>query len=204
MFLPRGINSSIRLAIVITLSEVRNPAKITRWAIFLCLFFLPAKALFAEQKPADGLTLDRLGTCNWQVTYRGRTYDLAPLTREALTRPIENDIRYALQRVPEANVHLEKVTSHLKDAKGHSQVASVFLGTMLVSALLRTRDHTDSGKKNYSVAILSSGLLALAGTYFSWRNTNEAKEELVNAVEEFNNHSAYKIEPAGASAGSLD
>ena len=42
---------------------------------------------FSHKGPPLAAGLDQLNECNWIVTYRGRTYDLAPLTREALARP---------------------------------------------------------------------------------------------------------------------
>ena len=80
------------------------------WHIGWGLFFFSLPVFSAESEKSPGpVLLDKLGDCNWQVTYRGRIYDLGPLTRESLSRPVENDIRYALQRVPEAAESLREI-----------------------------------------------------------------------------------------------
>ncbi|RZA09183.1 MAG: hypothetical protein EOP11_02495 [Proteobacteria bacterium] len=148
---------------------------------------------------------DRLNDCNWIVTYRGRTYDLAPLTREALARPIESDIRYALQRVPEANDHLDKMSKRLRDARAHSVIASVFLAGVLATQLLKGGAPIDSDKRNtFSIISYGSGVFSIAGFVASWKATRDAKRELVSAVDSFNEKSAYKIEPSTSGRSNLD
>ncbi len=184
---------------MLTVSEVANPGKLASWALVFGLFFLSALSAGAEEAKPD-ISLDRLGDCQWKVTYRGRTYDLAPLTREALSRPIENDIRYALQRVPSANEHLEAMSGKLRSARTYTILASFFIGTAIVSRLLYSRNNHEDTKDALRIATAASGGLFLTATLFSWHNTSRAKKELVNAVQEFNEHSAYKIEPAAPGA----
>jgi hypothetical protein len=162
-------------------------------------FFFAAALPLATQAappPGDGLSLDKLGDCNWQVSYRGRLYDLSPLTRESLTRPIENDIRYALERVPEANERLQAMSTHFRDAKNQTVIASIFIGALVIAKLLEGRVKNDNDRLNYHVAEGAAGGFFLIETFFSWRSSVAAKQELVNAVDQFNTHSNYKIEPA--------
>ncbi len=173
----------------------------------LGLFFLstlPLPALAAATSTDD--LQDRLGDCNWQVSYRGRQYDLTPLTREALSRPIENDIRFAIQRVPEANERLESMTSKQRNARAHTLLASIFLGGFLLAKLLEGSQENKDQKNDYRVAAYASGGFFVAATLFSWRSTVESKRELVNAVEAFNERSPNKILPAseGAPAGASE
>ncbi|HEY8279464.1 MAG TPA: hypothetical protein VIH99_07575 [Bdellovibrionota bacterium] len=161
-----------------------------------------ALALCADS-PGDGLSLDRLGDCNWQVTYRGRTYDLAPLTRESLSRPIESDIRFVLDRVPESHARLEEMNSRLSSARTQTIIASIFVSALLVTKLLESRLTNEVQIRDYKKFEWGFGGLFLGTTFLSWRNSSKAKEELVNAVKEFNEHSPYKIEPASASADGL-
>ena len=161
--------------------------------LFFCLTWapLPARAADSEKR------LDQLNDCNWIVTYRGRTYDLAPLTREALARPIETDIRYALQRVPAASEHLHRMNQRLRDARVHSMLASVFLAGALVTRLLHSgQDQNADRNRTLNVLTFASGGFFLGGIYQSWRATRDAKDELVRAVEVFNEESPQKIEPA--------
>ena len=189
---------------MITISEVANPGKlrlrvfenIGRAFFFFALAF--PLATQAATPPGDGLSLDKLGDCNWQVSYRGRLYDLSPLTRESLTRPIENDIREALERVPEANARLEAMGKHFRDAKNQTVLASIFIGVVVIAKLLEGRVKNDGDRLNYHVAEGAAGGFFLTETFFSWRSSVAAKQELVNAVDEFNAHSIYKIEPANS------
>ncbi len=146
---------------------------------------------------------DKLGDCNWQVSYRGRLYDLTPLTREALSRPIENDIRFAIQRVPEANERLLSMTAKQRDARAHTIIASVFLSALLVTKLLESKVTRQDEKEDYRAASYAAGGFFLAATLFSWNSTRESKRELVRAVEKFNARSPAKILPAseGSPAG---
>jgi hypothetical protein len=171
---------------------------------FLCFFPLARATDRPAEKPADGLSLDRLGECQWRVTYRGRIYDLSPLTRESLSRPIENDIRYAMQRVPEANEHLEAMTKELRNARSHTMLASFFIGALLVTRILESKVTNDNIKDDYKIATVASGGFFLAATLFSFRSSKAAKEELVHAVEEFNAHSPHKIEPAVSGLGATE
>jgi hypothetical protein len=169
------------------------------WRIGRGLFFLSLAApglARAADVPPDGLSLDKLGDCNWRVTYRGRIYDLSPLTREALSRPIENDIRFALQRVPEASEHLARMDKRLRAARTHTVLASVFISSLLVTRLLRSRDNNEKNFQHYRALSWGFGGMFAMEALFSLFSTKAAKHELVHAVEEFNAHSSYKIEPA--------
>jgi hypothetical protein len=225
---PRSLLLAAPLIVVI-LSEVAKATKVqeklgVRRARFFCLWLcflytLPAAAApFAEPvaqtdptapaniiKPDPSEQLDRLNDCNWIVTYRGRTYDLAPLTREALARPLETDIRYALQRVPEANEHLDAMGTSLRNARAHSKIASVFLAGLLAAQLLKggAEKHSDRAR-TFSIISIGSGAFSLAGFLSSWKATRDAKRELVQAVTSFNEKSPYKIEPSTSGRANLD
>ena len=181
---------------MVILSEVGQPLKReSAWGLkaFWALLFLLSNSAFATEIP---ISLNQLNDCNWNVTYRGRTYDLAPLTREALARPIETDIRYALQRVPEANEHLNSMSNHLRSARTHTILASVFVSGFVVSRILRAGEKNTEARAQYDLASAATAVLFGAATLFSWRSTTDAKHELVSAVAAFNESSPYKIEPS--------
>jgi len=153
--------------------------------------------LAAPQAKRESLTTsDQLNDCNWIVTYRGQTYDLAPLTREALARPIETDLRYALQRVPQSNEHLNRMSTRQRDAKAHTILASVFMSGLLVSRLLESREKSPEKRAEIDLISIVTGTFFLGATAFSWKATNDAKSELIKAVDAFNEHSPYKIVPS--------
>ncbi len=196
--------------IVIILSEVKPGTKL-RIFIFLAaaiaFFPFPFSAPAAASEPvtpAPSNTADRLNDCNWMVNYRGRTYDLSPLTREALSRPIETDIRYALQRVPESAQHLEKMSAKLKEARAHTILASLFVSGFLVGKLIQSQERDEKQRKSYNVITHATGLFFVGSTVFSWRATRDAKRELVNAVDAFNANSPHKIEPISAPKNDLE
>lgn len=160
-----------------------------------------ASLLVSSVASADSPTHDRLSDCNWIVSYRGRTYDLAPLTREALARPIETDIRYALQRVPEANDHLLRMGKNLRDARAHTMLASIFVSVFGITQLIKSGEQNETKNREYNiVSYVSAGFFA-AAALSSWRATREAKYELVEAVDAFNRNSPHQIEPAAPSGG---
>ena len=194
--------------LVVILSEVAKATKFEEksWKIilpFFCLWFALAECTavaapsFSRSGPPPASGMDQLNECNWIVTYRGRTYDLAPLTREALARPIESDIRYALERVPEASDHLRRMAARSADAKAHSVIASIFLGGLVAFRLARSGEaNTDKRSDFNQITTITGALFIAAGFFQSWRATSDAKDELVKAVDAFNEKSPYKIQPA--------
>lgn len=190
-----------RFRIMLTISEVvkmGNAAKVRLGILLGGLFFFAATALAEESAKDTGhKELGReLGDCNWQVTYRGRQYDLSPLTREALSRPIENDIRFAIQRVPEAAERLDTMTGLLRSARAHTLIATAFLGAFALFKVLESNQNNRGQREDYRTASWASAGFFLGATFFSWKSTREAKDELVKAVEDFNAHSPHKILPA--------
>ena len=159
-----------------------------KWLAVLALFFPLSLSLAADTK-------SELQDCNWIVTYRGKTYDLSPLTREALSRPIETDLRYALQRVPASADHLNAMTAKLKEAKAHTILASVFITGFLVTRILQSGETNPDRREEKGLISAFTGGFFLAATFSSWRATRDAKRELVNAVDAFNLQSPHKIEP---------
>lgn len=193
---------------MLTVSEVGKTGKgkfgRSFFRVLLFLFCTPALAANSPHPAASskdpGTDLgDRLGDCNWQVTYRGRIYDLSPLTRESLSRPIENDIRFAIQRVPEANDRLNSMTSLLRNARAHTMIATAFMGAFALFKYLEINQDNQNQREDYRIASFASGGFFLAATFFSWKSTREAKQELVRAVEAFNAHSPHDILPADGS-----
>ncbi len=145
--------------------------------------------------PASANKLDKYDDCNWLVSYRGRTYDLAPLTREALARPIESDLRYALQRVPEADAYLKSMSRNLHDARAHTMLASAFISGLVLTRILGSGEKNKESKREYDVISAITGVFFLKATFESYTSTREAKADLVRAVDAFNEQSPNKIEP---------
>lgn len=140
------------------------------------------------------------------VTYRGKLYDLAPLTREALSRPIENDIRYALQRMPESNEHLKLMTKNLDESRAHTILASIFMTGFLATRIIISDQKTknEDSTKEYRILSAVTGAFFLSSTFFSWRANRAAKNELIKAVEAFNEVSPQKIVPASSKTDTLE
>lgn len=183
---------------MIILSEV---AKVTK-RLKGCLLALSISTAFSPV--AHAVSPNELSDCNWVVTYRGRTYDLAPITREALARPLETDLRYALQRVPEASAHLDQMTVRQRDARAHTVLASIFLTGFLVTRLLASREKNADRGQEYDILSLATGGFFIGATFSSWQATRDAKAELVNAVSAFNERSPHKIEPSSAKTRERD
>ncbi|MCO5142788.1 MAG: hypothetical protein M9962_06835 [Oligoflexia bacterium] len=173
--------------------------KVVRNFILLLSLF----SFFLFQTKAYALTEETLSDCNWLVTYKGKTYDLAPLTRAALSRPIDTDLRYILERVPESNKHLKQVDYKLKEAKFHTFMASIFISGFLVSRILQSRQKSENNRRDYDVPNYATAGLFLASAVSSWKATSRAKKELFLSVEEFNRVSKTKILPHDASESNL-
>ena len=141
--------------------------------------------------------------CNWLVTYRGRTYDLMPITKQSLARPLDDDIREVMERYPESKQHLDLMVKYSHASKVHTWLASGSLAGALISAILRSRAKNSEGRQNGTFAIFTFGLFAAKGMQESWKATDSAKEELVRAVDAFNEVSPHKIDPAGANHENL-
>ncbi len=189
------------MVVLMEVAKVRTNRRY--WKFLVPFFFLAVSASGAS--PAKTPDLSVLNDCNWMVTYRGKIYDLAPLTREALARPIETDLRYALQRVPESNEHLNRMTAHQKDAKFHTILASVFLsGLILNRVILQAPEKNTDKRREYDIISGVTAGFFLGATLFSWRSTQDAKEELVKAVSAFNEKSPHKIEPQQTGADNLE
>lgn len=168
----------------------RESVKVIGITLLTALLFFPSLA--------QAINLDKYDDCNWLVTYRGRTYDLAPLTREALARPIESDLRYALQRVPEADANLKSMSRKLHDARAHTVLASAFVSGLVLTRVLGSSEKNVERKRQYDLISLITGAFFIKATFESYSSTREAKADLVRAVEAFNERSPHKIEPVGS------
>lgn len=163
--------------------------------ISLILSFLsPALAVAAS---TNSSSLEKYEQCSWLVTYRGRTYDLAPLTREVLARPLEGDIRALMNRVPAAAEHLSLVNRNTKAAKTQAILASAALGFFVGTRIGRAnaKDKDEEMRRGWDIGSIVSGLFFLKGIHASFAATSAAKEELAEAVEAFNAASPYPIQP---------
>ncbi len=150
---------------------------------------------------SSGLTSKNdFDSCNWLVTYRNRTYDLSPLAKPGLDRPVEGDLRSVLARIPAAAAHLENVSQQAKAARVHSIIGTasimVLVGTRIAYKNAKDKGRSDNTRLTLDVASLISGLFFVKATYDSERATQSSKEELIEAVRAFNARSPYKIEPA--------
>jgi hypothetical protein len=195
---------------VIIVSEVARALKpetrsspwgisIFSWILLFSFSFTgeSAAAVSAANAP---MTVQQLNDCNWLISYRGRIYDLAPLTRSALSRPLEDDIRSAMQRVPAASDHLNTMSKKLDEAKFHTVLASIFVSGFVVTKILRSREKNVAKHDEYDLISAATGGFFLSSTFFSWRATRDAKSHLVQAVEAFNEKSPDKMVPAAAVA----
>ncbi len=96
---------------------------------------------------------------------------------------------------------MEAMSSEQKNARTYTILASIFVSSLIVTKILESQKKNVEEKRPYRHAMYAEGGLFLAATILSWNSTRSAKRELVSAVEEFNEHSPHKIEPAdGASA----
>lgn len=165
--------------------------------LFLLLLFFFSSSIYAKTTSNFGYE-----QCNWLVNYRNHTYDLTPLTRTGLNRPIESDLRPVLERVPRAAEKLQLVTDLSKEAKAHSIIGSaaitIFIGNRLINYTARRAK--DDSRLEMDVISLVSGLIFFKATYDSWRATSASKEELAEAIDIFNEKSPYKITPANKGA----
>lgn len=159
--------------------------------IIIFLFLSPLSLSFAAASPEK----ENYDDCNWMVTYRGKTYDLAPLTRESLARSVESDMRPILQRVPKAETHLQTMTTQLKEARAHTMIASAFISSLLITRLIRSGEKNIDRRETYDILTAVSAMFFLKATYESWNSTHNAKLELVRAVNSFNEKSPHKIDP---------
>lgn len=145
-------------------------------------------------------TVDGYDDCNWIVNYRGKTYDLAPLTRETLARPIESDMRPILQRVPEADEHLQIMSTDLRNARAHTIIGSAFISSFLIAKLVASAQKNPDRKEEINLLSYFAAAFFLKASFESWSSTRDAKIELTRAVSSFNEKSPHKIEAAPKAA----
>ena len=173
--------------------------------VFAILLFFPIFISFvapslaadhAEQKVTFD-TFNKYNECNWLVVYRGRTYDLAPLTKPSLARPVEGDLRSVIQRVPSAETHLFNVNQKMTEAKVHTVIGSIAISSLLISRIFASSAKNGPQDKKIAIDIVSiaSGLLFLKAGHASWEATRDSKRELVTAINVFNANSPHQIVP---------
>lgn len=159
--------------------------------------------LLAHLSSASSQT-EEYDDCNWIVNYRGKTYDLAPLTRETLARPIESDMRPILQRVPEADEHLQIMSEELRNARAHTIIGSAFISTFLITKLIASAQKNPDRKSEINLLSYVAGAFFIKASFESWSSTRTAKTELIRAVNAFNEKSPHKIEAAKPGINSED
>lgn len=177
---------------------------------FMLLCILPnlaARTAVASDVKKDAEAITSLETphsvqdyerCDWLVTYRNRTYDLAPLTRGSLGRPLDGDIISVLRRVPEASMHLDQVDHKAKLARIESMVGSASITGFILSRIFRSdpkvKVHPEK-QKTIDLVGLFGLVVFVKSTIDSHNATEDARTELGLAVESFNQNSSHKIEP---------
>lgn len=151
-----------------------------------------------EESQDNPRTFKDYERCDWLVTYRSRTYDLAPLTKGSLSRPIDGDIRAVIRRVPEAGAHLDEVERSARLGRTHSIIGSGGITTLLLSRIFRADpklDDNPSKRKTIDLIGLAGLLIFVKSTLDSSYHAERARSELVEAVRVFNDTSSYKIAP---------
>lgn len=150
---------------------------------------------YLAYKQKRRVEIKEMETCSWLVTYRKRIYDLTPLTRKGLERPLEGDMHTVLRRVPESEEHLEKISKNTRDAKVHTAIATFALATLLVTRIVQSGNPERGKQPEYMALNLGAGLLFLRAVYAGYELKQDTKQELVQAVQEFNNVSQDPILP---------
>jgi len=187
---------------VIILPEVqslRNLLKRCFWAGGSFFLLLPVCSQAKQEEPNKSFQ-----DCNWLVSYRGKTYDLAPLTREALARPIDTDLRFALRKVPASADHLDVMSNKIRDAKAHTILGSIFATGFLVAKILEANQTNADRRAELKQISFFSAAFFLGATYQGYRATSAADSELESALEEFNKKSPHKINPGRAESEELE
>ena len=140
--------------------------------------------------------VQRLEDCSWLVTYRKRIYDLSPLTRTGLNRPLDGDVRTILRRVPSAAKHLTQISRNTKEAEVQTALATLGLTAFLVTQIFKGNTDERGRKSDTYMAIsLMSALLFVRSAYAGWQLKRNSKEELAAAIDSFNAQSPAPIIP---------
>ncbi len=190
----------------------QNKFRIASLSLAFLLAVPPTASALDPNHDIDKVNKDQQGgpkkknfaDCNWLVTYRGRTYDLIPLTKQSLTAPLDDDIREVMERYPESKEHLELMSKYSHAAKVHTLFASGALAGAVLSTIMRSRAKNVDDRNSATVVIFTFGAFFLKGIDESWRATDSAKDELTEAVRAFNTVSPHPIEPAGVNNDALE
>ena len=150
---------------------------------------------YLAYKQKRRVEIKELETCSWLVTYRKRVYDLSPLSRKGLERPLEGDMHTILRRVPGAENHLDQITRNNRDARVHTSIATFAIASLLVTRIVQGNSSSKGKSPKYMALNIGSVLLFLRAAYAGFELKQDTKEELVEAVQEFNNVSEDPILP---------
>lgn len=135
-----------------------------------------------------------LENCSWLVTYKDRIYDLSPLTRKSLDRPLEGDISSVVRRSPRAEFHLNNVEKNISAAKVHTAIATTAL-LGLIGARIAQANSKNGNKPKYLMLNIGAVLLFARAAYAGFELKQESKQEVAKAIQEFNSASEDPILP---------
>lgn len=150
---------------------------------------------YAKLRERRRVETKELETCSWLVTYRDRVYDLAPLTRKSLDRPLEGDVQSIIRRVPAAAAHLDQVDRNDRDAKVHTAIATAAVLLLVGTRIAQGGSKTKAESPAYMALNIGSVLLFARAAYAGWELKQESKREVARAVQEFNTVSEDPMEP---------
>lgn len=156
-----------------------------------------AKAVnpYLAYKQKRRVEIKELETCSWLVTYRKRVYDLSPLSRKGLERPLEGDMHTILRRVPAAEKHLNNIARNNRDAKVHTSIATFAIASLIATRIVQGNSPSRKKAPEYLALNIGSALLFLRAAYAGFELNQATKQELAHAVQEFNNVSEDPILP---------
>lgn len=151
---------------------------------------------YLKIRRSKALRVNELQECSWKVRYRNKVYDLSPLTRRGLERPLEGDMRTVLRRVPGAALQVEKIDQNNQDEKVHTAIATIGLGGLLLTRIFQGRTSDESSKSDKYIALNIISLLVFAkAIHAGWSLKQDTQERIALAVQEFNDVSSEKIVP---------
>ena len=138
------------------------------------------------------IQFNELEECCWKVRYQNKIYDLSPLTRKGLERPLESDIRTVFRQVPGAAMEIKQIDQNNRDEKAHTAFGTIGLGAFLLTRIFQSRSQNQKSDKYTTLNIISLLVFAKA-VHANWSLKRATNERIATAVEEFNAMSPDKI-----------
>lgn len=136
-----------------------------------------------------------LESCSWLITYRNRVYDLSPLTRKGLDRPLEGDVQSIIRKVPAAAAHLDQVDRNDRESKVHTGIATGAILLLVGTRIAMTSSKAKADPGPYLALNIASVLLFARAAYAGWELKQASKREVAEAIQEFNAVSEDPIQP---------